>query len=68
MLLRVPSEWALDGGQAFGCRPGRRAWPDLSRDRRRAFIHLVLERVVVHPGRRGYNRFDPDRFELVWRA
>jgi len=27
-----------------------------------------LDHVVVGPGRRGYNRFDPARLEPVWRA
>lgn len=42
-------------------------WPELSLDRRHAIIAAVLDRVVVGPGRRGYNRFDPSRFDLIWR-
>jgi site-specific DNA recombinase len=45
----------------------RERWTGLSLERRRAIIAAVLDRVVVGPGRRGYNRFDPSRFELVWR-
>ena len=45
----------------------RKAWPDLTLDRKRAIIGAVLQQVVVNPGRRGYNRFDPNRFDLVWR-
>jgi hypothetical protein len=45
----------------------RERWAGLSLERRRAIIAAVLDRVVVGPGRRGYNRFDPSRCELVWR-
>jgi DNA invertase Pin-like site-specific DNA recombinase len=45
----------------------RERWGDLPLERRRAIIAAVLDRVVAGPGRRGYNRFDPSRFELVWR-
>ena len=45
----------------------RERWAGLSLDRRRAIIAAVLDRVEVGPGRRGYNQFDPSRFELVWR-
>lgn len=46
----------------------RAAWPSLSRDRRRAYLDLVFDSVVVGPGRRGFNGFDADRFDVVWRA
>lgn len=45
----------------------RAAWPSLSLDRKRAIISAVLQHVVVGPAVRGRNRFDPDRFDLVWR-
>jgi site-specific DNA recombinase len=45
----------------------RAKWPTLNIERRHAIIAAVLAHVVVHPGRRGFNRFDPERFELVWR-
>jgi site-specific DNA recombinase len=45
----------------------RKQWPALSLERRHAIISAVLSHVVVGPGRRGFNRFDPARFELVWR-
>ena len=45
----------------------RKRWGDLSLDRRRAIIAAVLSHVVAVPGRRGYNRFDPNRFAPVWR-
>ncbi len=45
----------------------RRRWPELGFDRQRAILGAVLAEVRVRPGRRGLNRFDPTRFELVWR-
>lgn len=45
----------------------RKRWPELGFDRQRSILHAVLAEVLVRPGRRGYNRFDPRRFELVWR-
>ncbi len=45
----------------------RRRWPELGFDRQRAILAAVLVEVLVRPGRRGFNRFDPSRFELVWR-
>lgn len=45
----------------------RRRWPDLTLDQRHAIIRAVLQQVLVGPGRRGYNRFDPGRFDMVWR-
>lgn len=45
----------------------RRRWPELGFDRQRAILAAVLAEVRVRPGRRGLNRFDPNRFELVWR-
>ena len=45
----------------------RDQWPALNIERRHAVIAAVLAHVVVRPGRRGFNRFDPQRFELIWR-
>ncbi|MGN6169713.1 MAG: recombinase family protein [Solirubrobacteraceae bacterium] len=45
----------------------RKRWPDLGFDRQRAILAAVLAEVLVRPGRPGFNRFDPNRFELVWR-
>ena len=45
----------------------RDQWSTLNLERRHAIIAAVLAHVVVRPGRRGFNRFDPQRFELVWR-
>jgi len=44
------------------------AWESRGFDWRRALIGAVLERVVIHPAKRGYPKFDPDRVQLVWRA
>lgn len=43
-------------------------WAGLPLGRQRAIVAAVLDHVVVGPGRRGYNRFDPDRLEPVWRV
>lgn len=44
------------------------AWPDLPVDRQRRLVELVVERVVVHPtARRGDNRFQPERVEVIWK-
>jgi hypothetical protein len=46
----------------------RRRWPTLSVDQRRAIVLAVLDPVRVLPARTGLNKFDPRRFEFVWRA
>jgi site-specific DNA recombinase len=46
----------------------RAAWPTLSFDRRRAVLAAVIEAVVVYPAVRGFNRFDPSKIGLHWRA
>jgi len=45
----------------------REAWDGWTVDRRRTVVASVVERVNVGTGRRGLNRFDPGRFEVVWR-
>lgn len=45
----------------------RRRWAGLSIEQRHAVISAVLTHAEVGPGRRGLNRFDPDRFRLIWR-
>lgn len=42
-------------------------WPTLTLSQRRTVIDAVVERIVVGPGRRGYNRFDGQRLEIRWR-
>jgi DNA invertase Pin-like site-specific DNA recombinase len=43
-------------------------WPHMTLSRQAEIVRAVVEQVTVLPGRRGYNRFDPDRLEVVWRA
>jgi site-specific DNA recombinase len=45
----------------------REQWDTLSIDRQRAILGAVLHQVTVLPARRGDNRFQPERFQLVWR-
>lgn len=42
-------------------------WNGADHEARRALVALVVEAVVLHPARRGYNRFDPSRVEIRWR-
>jgi len=42
-------------------------WPTMDVDQRHAVVSSMVVRVNVAAGRRGYNRFDPGRFEIVWR-
>jgi DNA invertase Pin-like site-specific DNA recombinase len=46
----------------------RDRWPSLPLTRQHAIVEAVLDHVVVAPGRKGFNGFDPGRFEPVWRA
>jgi len=44
-------------------------WDRLSFDRRRAILTAVMDGVIIGPGRRGYNKFDPKRLSFInWRA
>ena len=45
----------------------RNRWPDLDIGQQHAIIASVLGQVIVRSGRPGYNRFDPQRFDLIWR-
>jgi DNA invertase Pin-like site-specific DNA recombinase len=51
----------------LGERSLRDEWPTLTHERRQAILSVIIEKVVIGPGRRGYNRFDPDRVDVVWR-
>lgn len=55
---------ALDGLEA----PGklRQAWPEVPHERKRAILAAVIDRVDVGPARRGLNRFDTERLDVVW--
>ena len=57
-LDRLPS-----GGQAVA-----EAWAAADLDWRRAVLGAVVERVVLQPARRGVNRFDPKKVEVLWRV
>lgn len=66
-LSRTRGTTALDGFTG-GSETLRKAWEGFSLDRRRAILAAVVDRVNVGPGRRGYNRFDPSRVDLRWKA
>jgi DNA invertase Pin-like site-specific DNA recombinase len=42
-------------------------WDLLDLTRQHAILSALLDHVMVSPGRRGYNRFDPGRLTAVWR-
>jgi DNA invertase Pin-like site-specific DNA recombinase len=45
------------------------AWGRRSVEWRRGLAQTQIDRVVIHPARRrGHNRLDPDRVEIVWRG
>jgi site-specific DNA recombinase len=46
----------------------RERWADLGFDQQRLILETVIATVTVGPGRQGYNRFDPERVDVVWRA
>ena len=65
-LARLSRVSALDGHVGHGSAL-RDAWHDLPLTRQRAIVTAVLDHAVIGLGRRGYNRFDPDRVTPVWR-
>ncbi len=46
----------------------RERWAGLTLTRQQQIVAAVLDHVVVGPGRRGFNTFDPARLIPVWRA
>jgi hypothetical protein len=46
----------------------RQAWSERGLDWRREVISVVIDKIVIAPGRPGTNTFDPSRVGLVWRA
>lgn len=44
------------------------AWEHLDHEQRRAVVTDWIDAVVIMPARPGYNRFDPDRIVVRWRA
>ena len=66
-LSRLTGTSALDG---FVGSAGilRERWASLNLSRQQTIIRAVVDHVTVSRGRRGYNRFDPARFGVVWRV
>ena len=46
----------------------RDAWPTLTFERKRAILSTVIDQVTIGPARRGYNKFDPSRVSITWKA
>ena len=46
----------------------REKWSQLNLTRQQAIVAAVVDHLVIGPGRRGLNRFDPTRVTPVWRA
>lgn len=70
--LRVQAESRVQGRILAGLPAGydalRARWDAADLVWRRELVSTVIERVIVHPARRGYNRFDPTKVEVVWRS
>ena len=45
----------------------REQWQTMTLSRQKEIVGALLHHVVVGPGRRGFNRFDPARLTAVWR-
>jgi hypothetical protein len=45
----------------------REQWQTMTLSRQKEIVGALLQHVVVGPGRRGFNRFDPARLTAVWR-
>lgn len=56
------------GSTAMLAGSARKRWPALTFDARRTVIGTLVDRITIGPGRRGYNRFDPKRVSVEWRA
>jgi site-specific DNA recombinase len=66
-LGKLSRSASLDGfvGNATGL---RERWEELPLHRQHGIVAAVLDHLVVGPGRRGFNGFDPGRFRPVWRV
>jgi hypothetical protein len=64
-LSRLTSTSVLNG--YVGNSDLQARWVTLPLSRQHAIVEAVLDHVVVSRGRRGLNRFDPSRFQPVWR-
>ncbi len=65
-LSKLTRTSVLDGHVGSGA-DLREQWTTLPLSRQHAIVSAVLDHVIVGPGRRGLNRFDPSRFQPVWR-
>jgi hypothetical protein len=43
-------------------------WQTMTLTRQQQIVAALIDHVVIGPGRRGYNRFDPSRLRPVWRV
>lgn len=41
-------------------------WPTLDLDLKRTLLDLFIRRIIIHPARRGYPKFDPSRVQIEW--
>jgi len=48
--------------------PLRAAWPNLSRDQRRAILAVVIDRVTIASAGENRRRFNPERVTIEWRV
>jgi hypothetical protein len=66
-LGKLSRSASLDGfvGNAAALRD---RWEGLPLHRQHAIVAAVLHHLVVDPGRRGFNGFDPSRFRPIWRV
>jgi site-specific DNA recombinase len=46
----------------------RKQWQAMTLTRQQQIVAALLDHVIVGPGKRGYNRFDPSRLRAVWRV
>lgn len=46
----------------------REQWQTMTLTRQQQIVAALIDHVVIGPGRRGYNRFDPSRLRAVWRV
>jgi len=56
-------------GEAFAARAAalNKRWAEASFEQRHAWLSAAIVQIDVGPGRRGYNRFDPERFTFTFR-
>lgn len=59
-LQPANSQWDHKGSQLW------EEWDSFSLGTKRAIIETIVERIWIHPARRGYNKFDRDRIFIDW--